>query len=145
MDKWDCRHLDMAYQVASYSKDPSTQVGCVIVREDQTIASTGFNGFPRFMEDKPERLANREDKNSRTIHAEVNAILNAHGSVDGCTAYVTAPCCTACALVLIQSGIERVVFSAPSQGLRERWGESISKAKSFFEEAEVEMTEVNGY
>jgi len=72
MSKWDSRFMDLARLVASWSKDPSTQVGAVIVDQDKRIVSTGFNGFPRCVNDSP---VDREVKLLRTIHAEENALL----------------------------------------------------------------------
>jgi dCMP deaminase len=142
MDKWDLRFLRLAEETASWSKDPSTQVGCIIVDPDTNrIMGLGFNGFPRGMCDHKELYDDRETKYSRTIHAEVNAILNSAKTVD-CVAYVTAPPCTNCALVLIQSGIKRVVSKLPSEDLLSRWGPQIEKTKGFFAEVEVEYNEV---
>lgn len=143
MDKWDERFLRMAGEVATWSKDPSTKVGCVIVRPDLTVSGLGFNGFPSGMCDHEELYNDREVKYTRTIHAEVNAVLNSQGTVD-CTAYVTAPPCTSCALILIQSGIRRVVCRGPSEDLLSRWGESILKTKGFFDEVEIEYEEIYG-
>ena len=56
-EKWDRRFLDLAAHISTWSKDPSTKVGCVVVGEDREIRSTGFNGFPRGIEDDEERLA----------------------------------------------------------------------------------------
>lgn len=138
MNKWDERFLKLAEEVATWSKDPSTQVGCVIVDPDTLrIMGLGFNGFPRGMCDHKELYEDRETKYSRTIHAEVNAVLNSSRTED-CTAYVTAPPCTNCALVLIQSGIVRVVARRPTSDLLERWADSIEKTKGFFAEVEVE-------
>lgn len=142
MEKWDARFLKAAEEVASWSKDPSTQVGCVIVDpEFQRRVGEGFNGFPRFMSDAPELYQNRETKYSRTIHAELNAVLFA-SKTEGMTAYVTHPPCTNCALALIQCGIGRVVCPKPSADLLSRWKDSLEKAKGFFAEAEVEYVEV---
>lgn len=44
---WNSYFIEMAMLVAKKSKDPSTKVGCVIVGPDNEIRSTGFNGFPR--------------------------------------------------------------------------------------------------
>jgi dCMP deaminase len=88
MTNWRTRYLDLAAVVASWSRDPSTKVGAVIVRPDKTIASVGYNGFPRQMRDTPERYADREEKYSRIIHAEVNALLHARESVTGYDMYV---------------------------------------------------------
>lgn len=139
MDKWDERFLHAADEVASWSKDPSTKVGCVIVDSDlQRRVGEGFNGFPRFMSDAAELYADRETKYSRTIHAELNAVLFSK-KTEGCTAYVTHPPCTNCALVLIQSGVSRVVARKPDADLLSRWEESIVKAEGFFNEAEVKF------
>ena len=137
MDKWDRRFLKAAQEVATWSKDPSTKVGCVIVDpEKQRRTGEGFNGFPRFMSDAPDLYANQDTKYSRTLHAELNAVLFSK-KTEGCTAYVTHPPCTNCALVLIQSGISRVVCPSPSEDLLSRWRSSIDAARGFFLEAEV--------
>ena len=61
-DKWDLRFLELARHISDWSKDPSTKVGCVVVGPDREIRSTGFNGFPRGIEDDDDRLQNREKK-----------------------------------------------------------------------------------
>lgn len=107
---WDSRFLSLAKLVAGWSKDPRTQVGCVIVRPDRTIASLGFNGFPRGIEDLPELLADRPFKHKVVIHAEENALLHCRENVAGYTCYVwPVPPCSRCAAKLIQVGISRVV------------------------------------
>lgn len=138
--KWDDFYLGMAAYVATASKDPSTQVGAVIVRPNNTLASVGYNGFPRGMNDDPELYANREVKYSRIVHAEMNAILNANGSVDGCTLYTSAlPPCDRCAVFVVQAGITRVVYEQPSDGVLERWADSIAKTADIFREAGIAM------
>ena len=59
-EKWDRRFIDLALHISNWSKDPSTKVGCVVVGADREIRSTGFNGFPRGIEDSIERLEDRE-------------------------------------------------------------------------------------
>src|SRR5260370_42252317 len=83
--KWDLRYLDMARLGSTWSKDPSTQTGAVIVRPNGTVAGVGFNGFPKGMSDDPALYANREEKYSRIVHCEVNALLFSGGSVQGAT------------------------------------------------------------
>tara|TARA_B100000614_G_scaffold120032_1_gene107586 strand:- start:48 stop:251 length:204 start_codon:yes stop_codon:yes gene_type:complete len=61
-EKWDRRFIDLALHISGWSKDPSTKVGCVVVGEDREIRSTGFNGFPRGIDDSMERLEDRELK-----------------------------------------------------------------------------------
>lgn len=109
MDKWDERFLRLAQEIASWSKDPRTQVGCVIVRPDRTIASTGFNGLPRKVFDSPEILKDRESKHKLIIHAEENALMAVRESVAGYTAYCSVQPCSRCAAKLIHMGITRVV------------------------------------
>lgn len=137
--KWDRRFLKLAAEVSSWSRDPSTKVGAVIVRPDNTIASLGYNGFPRGMSDSPELYADatrEEVKYKRMVHAELNAILNAHGPVTGHTLYCTLFPCSSCALVIIQSGIKSVIAKMP-EGPWERWRASFDLTKTFFEEAGI--------
>lgn len=138
-DKWDRFYLEMALHVASASKDPSTKVGAVITRPDLTVASVGFNGFARNMKDDEALYANREQKYSRIIHAEMNAILNAHGPVEGYSLYVTLAPCDRCSVFIAQAGIKRVVCLAPTEEQKERWGTSIDLARSYLEEASVSL------
>ena len=75
-EKWDRRYLDIAKSVSQWSKDPSTKVGAVLVR-DNRIVSVGYNGFPEGVDDSEERYNNRELKYDLVVHAEVNAIISA--------------------------------------------------------------------
>ena len=86
MTKWDRRYMEMAELVASWSKDPSTRVGAVIVSPDNHVVSVGFNGFPRGIEDN-DRLNQRGTKYMNIVHAEMNALIHADRSVDGCILY----------------------------------------------------------
>lgn len=108
--KWDVRFLNLCKHVAGWSKDPSTQVGAVITRPDNTIVSLGYNGFPRGVNDDPARYADRQTKYAFVVHAEVNAILSASESLHGYTLYVYPMFpCNDCAKIVCQSGIKRVV------------------------------------
>jgi len=135
--KWDIRFIQLAKHVASWSKDPSTQCGAVIVRPDRTIASVGFNGLPRGVEDSPDRLLDRDKKLQYIVHAEANAILTAHEQLKDYAIYVWPfqPCCH-CAAAIIQSGISEVYCPiAPYAYVR--WAESFEIAASMFREADV--------
>jgi dCMP deaminase len=138
-NKWDNFFLGMADYMATASKDPSTKVGAVIVRPDLSVASVGFNGFARSMNDTPELYENRDEKYSRIIHAETNAILNAHGPVEGYTLYTTLAPCDRCAVMVIQAGIKRVVSRNMPESLRQRWEASLRRSSEFFTEAGVEF------
>lgn len=138
MTKWDKRFLDLAHHVATWSRDPSTQVGCVIVNPRRQIVSTGFNGFPVGVDDDPARYACRPTKYLMILHAEQNAVLQAGGDVRGGTAYVTHPPCSQCAAVLIQAGIVRIVTVKPDAGMAERFRDSFEAAEVMLREAGVE-------
>jgi len=134
---WDQRMLGLASHVASWSKDPSTKVGAVIARPDRTVASIGFNGFPRGVDDAPERYADRPTKYKLVCHAEANAIVSAREPLHGCSIYVAPfPPCAECAKLIIQAGIKRVV--APIADV-ERWRESFETSSLMFAEAGVEI------
>lgn len=115
MNKWDERFLDLAHTVASWSKDPERKVGCVLVEPGRHQFAMGYNGFPADIKDEPRRLSNNEVKNSMTVHAELNAILNARCNLAGWTAYITATPCVDCCKSLIQAGILTVVCPKPDK------------------------------
>lgn len=140
MDHWDSRFLALAEHIGSWSKDPSTQVGCVIVRPDRTIASVGYNGLPRHVHDSPTRLNDRVTKYAMVVHAEPNAILAAREHLNGFTAYTYPfPPCSNCAAILIQAGIRRVVAPDATAELRARWGASLDLAEEMLSEAAVTL------
>jgi dCMP deaminase len=72
---WDQRFLSMAKFVSEWSKDPSTKVGAVVVTEENVVVSIGYNGFAQAMPDVQSYYAKREEKYSRIIHSETNAIV----------------------------------------------------------------------
>jgi dCMP deaminase len=129
--------LALAKHIAQWSKDPSTKVGCVIADEDHRILSIGFNGFPSGVLDTG--LEDREYKYARVVHAELNALLFARGSVAGATMYVwPMPPCSRCAGPIIQANIVRVV--SPPAG--ERWAEACAVGEEMFRQAWVDTTEI---
>ena len=137
----------MVELVSSWSRDPSTKVGAVIVDEENNVRSVGYNGFPRNVDD------NREDRwNDRTVkykfaeHAERNAIYAAarHGtSIERCKMYLGWFPCADCARAIIQVGIKHVIIDGRkydgSDPRDERWAEDFRIAKEMFEEAEVDI------
>lgn len=137
MTKWDLRFIDLAYHVASWSKDVSTRVGSCIVDGKNRVVSLGFNGPPRGVEDDP--TISREAKLRRTIHAERNAILFAQRDLAGCTIYVTHHPCAPCAAEIAQAGIKRVVCNAPDPAFAVRWADDIAEAQFIFAHAGIEL------
>jgi dCMP deaminase len=137
--KWIARFTDLAEEVSTWSKDSSSRVGAVIVRPDRTIASVGFNGFPRGVEDRPDRITNRDTKLLFTIHAEMNAILSAKEPLKGYSIFVWPfQPCAHCAASIIQAGIKDVYcpFNAHLESY-ERWANSFKAALQMFDEAGV--------
>jgi dCMP deaminase len=142
IQKWDYRALSLAKFTANWSKDPSTKVGAVVMRPDKTVASVGFNGFPRNVSDDT-RLNNRDEKYELIIHAEMNAILTAAEPVRGYTLAVWPMFpCTRCAVHIVQAGIAHVIGPSISK-TNERWIGSIEKSTAIFKEAGVRVTEID--
>lgn len=144
--KWDRRFMRLAREVSTWSKDPSAQIGAVIIR-DRRILATGYNGFPEGIADTPERLHDKEQKYPRVIHGEMNCLLNALNngvSVQGSTLYVYGlPICADCTKSVIQSKISRVVIPyAETAGIRwfMQW---VDISRPLFEEAGVQITEID--
>lgn len=129
--KWDGRFLNVAAEVASWSKDPFRPRGAVIVRPDKTISSLGFSGFPQGVDDTPLLQGQRDVRDARTIQAEMNAILFSQDpTLEGCTAYVWPGLSDMRASVhLIHEGIRRIVApvfpdqEAIGQDVLEAWAE----------------------
>lgn len=135
---WNCRFMDMAHLVATWSKDPSSKVGAVIVDANRRIISTGYNGLAIGVEDSIERLTNRDIKYKIILHAEENAIMFAKRDLSGCSLYVTTlPPCAHCASLIIQSGI-KTVYACKSE-IPERWKESYDLTTAMFNESGVKL------
>lgn len=133
--KWDIRFLNLARLVSTWSKDPSTQTGSVIVRPDRTVCSVGFNGFPMSMPDNPEYYNNREEKYSRIVHCEMNALLHARESVEGYTLYNwAAASCDRCVVHMLQAGIKIFVNPLPTEDMASRWGEAFKRTAKYIAE-----------
>ena len=140
--KWDLRFLELAKHISTWSKDPSTQVGAVIVDKRNRIISTGYNGFPRGVKDTPERLNNREVKYSMVVHGEINALLFATQPLEGTTLYLWPfLSCSKCTAIIINTGVKRVV--APMND-NPRWNESIKLSQDLYFEAGVQVILLSG-
>ena len=134
-NKWDYRFLQLCELVASWSKDPSTKVGAVIVDNDNRVISLGYNGFPKGVIDDVARYSNRDEKYKYVVHAERNAIVFAKQNLKECIIY-TWPMmpCSACAGIIIQSGIKKVVSI---ENKNERWTEEFLFSSNMFREAGI--------
>lgn len=135
----------MSLYISTKSKDPSTKVGAVIVRPDYSVASVGFNGFPKKMPDLPEWYTNREEKYSRVVHGEINALVFCRDqSLQGYTLYTTPfmPC-DRCFVQMVQAGIVRFVFPKATPEQLVRWGDAFKKVQTYAAQCQVKLVEVD--
>ena len=113
---WEEYFMGLAHLSGLRSKDPNTQVGAVIVDENNRVVSIGYNGFPSGVSDDEFPWGREggvlDTKYAFVVHAELNAILNSQRSVRGCTLYVSLFPCNECAKAIIQSGIRRIVYES---------------------------------
>ena len=134
---WDQRFLALARTIAQWSKDKSSKVGAIAVDPaSRVILETGYNGIPRGVIDLDERLE-RPAKYLWTSHAEENLVAHAARKVlAGSTVYVTHICCNACARMLINAGVKRVVIG---NGTTKMPPEHFDVALEMFSEAGVAL------
>lgn len=137
--KWDMRMWGMAMLISTWSKDPSTKVGAVIMDMKHRVVSTGFNGYARGVKDCEDEKRNAEIRNLKTIHAEINAITFANQDLSDCSIFVyPSHPCTNCAAIIIQSGISRVITAKPSVE-SSRWARDMKLASFMLSQASVEV------
>jgi dCMP deaminase len=145
--KWDNRFMELAKTISGWSKDPSSKIGAVAVNDERRILATGYNGFPKGIEDSQERLNDREQKYPLIVHAETNALMNAlyaGVSLKNATMYVHGlPVCPDCTKLIIQAGIRRIVINKFVMNTPEKWVELWnSKSGPMFKEAGVLVTQL---
>lgn len=112
---WDVYFMRQVYEVAAKSKDPSTKIGAVIVREKRPILF-GYNGIPPGINDFPERME-RPDKYKWFEHGERNAIYcgACFGiATQGTVLYTQELPCSDCARGIVCSGVQEVVIHKPA-------------------------------
>ena len=147
LPSWDSYYLEICKVVAARSKDPNTQIGCVVVGPAHEIRTTGYNSFPRgIRDDVPERLV-RPTKYLWIEHAERNAICNAARcgtALEHCTIYVEIMPCMDCARAIVQAGIVEVVVSAEriQQYSSEFYNQQFGHTETLFAEAGIKVRRV---
>ena len=139
---WDTYFISLAHLSAMRSKDPNTKVGAVIVDDMNRIVSIGYNGMPRGCSDEDfpwEREGGfLKTKYAYVVHAELNAILNAPRSVQGCTIYVSLFPCNECAKAIIQAGIRKIVYESDKYAETD----SMIASKTMLRKAGVELRQL---
>jgi dCMP deaminase len=137
----DYRYMKMAHEIAKWSKERGRRVGTVIVGSDDEIRSTGFNGFPRGVNEDIEDRHGREtgEKYFWSSHAERNAIYNAARvgiPLKNCRIYVPWFPCGECAKAIIQSGIVELIAYKPDFD-EPKWGEDFKRVDIMLNEGGV--------
>jgi dCMP deaminase len=142
--KWDERFFRIADEVASWSKDPTTKVGAVVVDAALHIKGTGYNGFPRGVNDAVPARSERPEKYLWTVHSEENAILSCDVRPRGCTLYCNLMPCMRCAGAIVQAGITVVKVDylrtcAYGRNLASQYPLEFAKVEQMFIEADVNL------
>jgi dCMP deaminase len=137
--------MDMASVLATLSHATRRKVGCLIVKDTHIIAE-GINGTPKGFSNECEYYNYVDECYTKpeVLHAESNAIAKiarSNNSSVGSTLYVTLAPCFNCAKLIIQAGIERVVFKDqyPKNGLAllDKAGVTVSQIKEIENEKSV--------
>ena len=145
--KWPRRFLDLAYQVASWSKDPSTQVGAVVVDQQGHPMSFGFNGMPKGVNDNDDSRNERPTRYFYYEHAERNAIYLSRRNLEGCVMVVTHHPCPGCARAIVQAGISHL-YVDDRHGIswaKERGVEAWEASTNILREGGVEVVMLQRY
>lgn len=142
--EWNEYFLNIVEQIKLKSKDESTQVGALIVNDENTIVSTGYNSFPRGLNDNIKERQERPIKYYYIEHAERNAIFNAARlgvSTKDTNIYLTSGLpCTDCARAIINSGIKRIYCKKNcTTKNKEKWFESQQIALEMLNECGVDV------
>ena len=121
---WDEYFTKLAHEVATRTTCVRRAVGAVIVK-DRRILATGYNGVPTGLRHCAEVGCLRQQLGipsgqrqeiCRGLHAEQNAIIQAarYGiNITGASIYVTTQPCVTCAKMIINAGIEEIVYQNP--------------------------------
>ena len=108
---WPSYYFSLIQTIKQKSKDPHTKVGCLIVGSGREILSTGYNSFPRQLQDNVEERSKRPEKYFWIEHAERNAIYNAARAgirLEEAEIWMQGLPCPDCARAIIQSGIKKI-------------------------------------
>ncbi len=148
----DFHYLQMAYDLALRSEDPSTQNGAVLVHD--TVIGRGWNHPPDGTTFTLEDLGTRPLKYEITEHAERDAIFNAvatgHGEfIPGSTLYCPWFACADCARAIILTGIKRVVGHQEIEAMsyahaHADWKSCTARADARLKEKGIEVVRLEG-
>ena len=138
---WDEYFINIAEQVKLKSKDNNTKIGVVLVGKNNEIVSTGYNSFPRGINDDVLERQEKPEKYFWFEHAERNCIYNAARigvSTLGTTMYMTCGIsCADCARAVISAGVEKIVLRSGKGAMSPKWQESAERSNQMFKEAGI--------
>jgi len=132
---WEEYFIDITHLVAKRSTCLRRHVGAILVK-DKKILATGYNGAPSRLAHCLDIGCLREQMGipsgervelCRGLHAEQNAIIQAayHGvKIQGATLYTTLHPCIICSKMIINAGIEKIVFE---EGYTDKLSEKMLK------------------
>lgn len=140
---WKEYFRELAKTVSKKSKDRNAKIGAVIVGKGNEVISTGYNSFPRNLNDEVEERYERPEKFYWTEHAERNAIYNAARvgvPTDGCSIYLSHwfPCAD-CARAIINSGITKLYCDELNLDIPSKFNESFKRSIEMLLESGVEI------
>lgn len=140
---WESYFRLLSNTIKLKSKDKNTQIGVVIVGEDNEIISTGYNSFPRGIDDALDYRQERPEKYYWFEHAERNAIFNAARigvSTKGATMYLSCGIpCSDCARAIINSGITEIVCEENDVTKSSHWLDHQKRSLIMFKETNVKI------
>lgn len=144
---WDEYFINISESIKHKSKDESTQIGAVISGDKKQVISTGYNSFPRGINDDLSDRQERPEKYYWMSHAETNAIINCalNGvSSDGGIMHMSCGVpCADCARNIINAGIKEIVCrndqSTMSPESIIKWEEASKRSLTMFKESGVKV------
>lgn len=133
--------------MATRSRDRSKKVAAIAFGSGETILSTGYNGFPRGVDERPDDRHERPMKYIWTSHAEENMVANAARtgtSLDGSKVLLYGlPPCSTCARLMVQAGVaEILVITDKGMTISQKWTEDQVFSRQILEEGNVKLTAV---
>jgi dCMP deaminase len=120
----------MAVLVGSRGTCLRRQVGCVLVNSRKHVLATGYVGTPAGFPHCEEIGCLREETESgmdlykcRSVHAEMNALLQCRNVFEIDTAYITCSPCVICTRLLLNTSCQRIIFleEYPQPEAKELW------------------------
>lgn len=142
---WDDYFFSLLPLIAQKSKDPNTKIGCIIIGEGHEIKTTGYNSFPRGLNDNVPARSKRPEKYNWIIHAEQNAICNASRngvSLLNSIMYLHGLPCMSCACSIVQAGIKEIVYKGSEVSTSKKYIKEVKKSQTLLKECGVKIRNV---